>query len=85
MNKDKTYPYYQYDDRDNIIHYEDSDGGWFKKEFNKNDSIYYYENSKGYWRKSEYDNNDNITHFESIYGRINIGSWINGIRIMINE
>ena len=64
MNKDKVYPYY---------------------EFNNNGNRTHYETSKGYWCKYEYDKNNNVIHYGDAYGRINIGSWINGIRIMINE
>ena len=40
-----------YDDKDNRIYYEDSDGGWAKNEYDERDNLIYYEDNYGYWFK----------------------------------
>jgi hypothetical protein len=37
----------EYDDRDNLIYYEKSDGFWCKKEYDDNGNEIYYEKSSG--------------------------------------
>ena len=37
----------EYDDRDNLIYHEDSDGYWYKKEYDNNGNEIYYENVYG--------------------------------------
>ena len=36
-----------YDDKDNRIYYEDSDGYWTKNEYDERDNLIYYEDSAG--------------------------------------
>ena len=43
----KTYPYAEYDNNDNLTYFECSTNYWDKQEFNKNGNQIYYENSNG--------------------------------------
>ena len=54
----------------NCIYYENSDGVWYKQEFDSNGNLIYYESSDGYWSKREYDSNGNL-----IYSEDSIGFW----------
>ena len=53
-----------YDEYENEIYSEDSDGYWWKKEYDENNNLIYSENSYGYWFKKEYDENGNILYKE---------------------
>jgi hypothetical protein len=59
-----------YNTNGNIIYFEDSDGYWYKKEFDQNGNLIYYESSNGDWVKYEYDVNGNETYFENSNGVI---------------
>ena len=37
-----------YDERDNVIYFENSNGFWAKKEYDERDNLIYYEDSDGY-------------------------------------
>jgi hypothetical protein len=52
----------------NQIYWEDSDGFWEKREFDKKNNEIYFENSSGYWEKREYDSNNNEVYYENSYG-----------------
>ena len=45
--KIKQFPFKINDNNGNRIYYEDSDGYWYKKEFDSNNNRTYYENSNG--------------------------------------
>jgi len=64
----KEFPFIINDSNGNKIYYEDSDGYWVKREFDKNGKRTYYENSTRYWAKSEFDENGNETYYEDSYG-----------------
>jgi hypothetical protein len=36
-----------YDDKNNVIYFEDSNGYWFKNEYDEDGNVIYYENSEG--------------------------------------
>ena len=36
-----------YDEKGNLIYFEDSNGFWSKREYDENDNVFYYENSDG--------------------------------------
>ena len=57
-----------YNDQGNEIYYEDSDGFWWKKEYDTNGNNIYYKNSTGGWYKKEYDTNGNNIYRESSDG-----------------
>jgi len=57
-----------YDDNDNEIYREDSDGEWYKYEYDGNGNMIYSEEENGYWYKREYDDNGNNIYFESSNG-----------------
>ena len=41
------FPFEIHDKNGNQIYYEDSDGDWYKNEFDSDDNVIYFENSKG--------------------------------------
>jgi hypothetical protein len=57
-----------YDSNGNLIYYEDSDGYWFKYDYNAGGKLIYSEKSNGYWYKRDYDSNGNITYYENSDG-----------------
>jgi hypothetical protein len=61
---------YDYDDLDNVIFYENSDGEWEKSEYDDNGFEIYFENYRGYWYKREYDEYGNIIYYEDSDGDI---------------
>jgi len=68
--KIKNFPFIIKDKNGNVIYFEDSDGYWYKHEYDSNGKFTYYENSKGYWIKREYDSNGNIIYYENSEGAI---------------
>jgi ribosomal protein L20A (L18A) len=66
--KVKTYPFMIRDDNGKLIYYENSNGDWFKYEYDCNGKNIYYESSYGYWFKKEYDLNGNQIYYENSNG-----------------
>ena len=58
------------DKRGNLIYSEDSDGGWYKYEYDSQGNQIYFENSKGFWAKREYDSQGNKMYYENSDGEI---------------
>jgi len=46
-------PIYLYDEDGNQVYFEDSDGFWWKSEYEDGNPVY-YEDSTGYWSRREY-------------------------------
>ena len=59
-----------YNQNENQIYCEDSDGYWGKSEYGQNGKVIYFENSDGNWEKYEYDNNGNRIYYENSDGKI---------------
>ena len=57
-----------YDENNNEIYFEGSDGVWYKKEFDENNNMIYYENSDGEWVKIGYDEDGNRIYYENSNG-----------------
>lgn len=68
--KIKKFPFIINDHNGNEIYYENSDGYWWKFEFDSNGNEIYYEDSEGFWWKSEYDSNGNRIYYEDLNGTI---------------
>ena len=66
----KKFPYEIKDANGKCIYYEDSDGYWYKCEYDANGNQVYYEDSTGYWFKRECDANGNKVYYENSYGTI---------------
>lgn len=66
--KIKDFPFELKDSKGNQIYFENSDGYWFKCEYNSNGNLIYYEDSDGYWAKCEVDSNGKETYFENSNG-----------------
>ena len=56
------------DDNGNTTYHENSNGYWFKYEYDADGNQTYYENSNGHWFKYEYDDNGNETYYENSTG-----------------
>ena len=68
--KIKEFPFIIKDSKGNRIYYEDSDGGWVKREYDSNGDRIYWEDSDGYWSKSEWDSKGVRIYFEDSDGVI---------------
>lgn len=60
--------YYTYDENDNLLLEENTDGAWKKCEYNENGDLLYMENSYGDYRKYIYDENANLITVEDTEG-----------------
>jgi hypothetical protein len=61
----KDFPFEIRDKNNNEIYYENSNGHWWKQEYDSNNNRIYIENSDGGWWKQEYDSNNNVIYFEN--------------------
>ena len=52
------------DDKRNVVYFENSNGFWFKKEYDQNNNVVYYEDSDASWFKQEYDQNINVVYYK---------------------
>ena len=68
--KIKDFPFVIKDKNGNRIYFEDSDGSWYKREYDSNGNQIYYEDSNGFWNKREYDSNGNQIYYEDSDGDI---------------
>jgi hypothetical protein len=68
--KIKDFPFVIYDKNRNEIYCENSNGYWWKYEYNDNGNRIYYEDSYGHWHKREYDDKGNEIYFENSNGLI---------------
>ncbi|MFA5749589.1 MAG: hypothetical protein WC927_05860 [Bacilli bacterium] len=59
-----------YNEKDNVIYFEDSNGYWSKWEYDEKDHRICYEDSNSYWEKSEYDEKGNMIYYENSNGKI---------------
>ena len=59
-----------YNEKGNVIYYENSKGYWAKWEYDKKGNMIYFESSNDYWGKWEYDKKGNAIYFENSDGRI---------------
>ena len=60
----KVEEYGIYDENNNEIYWEESDGFWVKREYNDYGNIIYSVDSNGYWTKTEYDEYGNEIYYE---------------------
>ena len=60
-----------YDNKDDKVYYEDSNGFWVKRQYDENGNVIYYEDvlyNGTYWFKREYDNQGNEIYYENKFG-----------------
>src|SRR5690606_13406933 len=69
--KIKDFPFEIRDSKGNPIYYENSNGSWFKYEYDSNGNQIYFERSDGFWQKNEFDSNG-----KEIYHEESNGFWI---------
>ena len=66
-----TYFPFSIKDKDgNLIYFEDSNGVWYKAEYDSNGKEIYFEDSNGVWYKAEYDSKGNEIYYENSHGKI---------------
>jgi len=63
-----TFPFYIKDEKGELIYREESNGFWWKKEYDQNGHQIYFENSDGWWVKREFDQDGNQIYFENSGG-----------------
>ena len=68
--KIKDFPFVIKDKDGNEIYFENSDGLWYKSEYDVNGYDIRYEDCTGYWRESEYDSNGREIYYENSDGAI---------------
>ena len=66
----KEFPFFIRNSKGQEIYSENSDGFWYKREYDSNGNRIYHENSDGGWFKREYDSDGNRIYYESSYGTI---------------
>jgi hypothetical protein len=66
----KKRPFGIKDANGNVIYYENSNGFWFKGEYDSDNNEIYYENSNNYWWRRQYDANGNKIYFQDSTGMI---------------
>ena len=66
--KIKDFPFTIKDKNGKKIYCEDSDGSWWRREFDTNGKAIYGEDSDGFWWKSERDANGKEIYFENSTG-----------------
>ena len=64
----KKFPFFIKDDSGNTIYCEDSNGSWWKYEYNSKGNQIYGEDSNGYWYKREYDDRGENIYWENSQG-----------------
>ena len=62
------FPYVDYDDKGNVIYREDSNGSWWKSEFNKHNNLTYREYDDGEWYKWKHNDKGDDTYTENNHG-----------------
>ncbi len=63
-----TFPIEIKDSEGNQTYFENSNGYWWKHEYDADNNETYYETKKGYWFKKEYDAKGNETYYEDSKG-----------------
>tara|TARA_B100002019_G_C21060113_1_gene493676 strand:- start:171 stop:491 length:321 start_codon:yes stop_codon:yes gene_type:complete len=63
-----SFPIKIMDANGNVTYCEDSDGFWYKSEYDTNGNETYYEDSNGDWLKREYGSDGKETYSEDSYG-----------------
>jgi hypothetical protein len=66
----KEFPFVIKDTKGNEIYFENSNGFWYKWEYDSDGNKIYYENSNGGWVKREYDSNGKEIYYENSNGTI---------------
>ena len=68
--KIKQFPFVIKDDNGNLVYHEDSDGYWWKLQYDDANNLVYHEDSYGYWCKKEFDDANNLVYYENSNGYI---------------
>jgi regulation of enolase protein 1 (concanavalin A-like superfamily) len=68
--KVKDFPFFIKDKNNKEIYIENSNGFWYKNEYDQNGRLIYIEDSNGFWSKSEYDQDGKLIYYENSDGNI---------------
>jgi YD repeat-containing protein len=63
-----TFPIKIKDEKGNQTYCEESNGFWYRYEYDKDGNKTYYEDSDGFWSKWEYDEKGKVTYCETSSG-----------------
>ena len=66
----QEFPFSIKDSNGNEIYCENSNGLWYRREWDADNNKIYFENSSGYWCKREYDDNGIEIYWENSDGEI---------------
>ena len=66
----KEFPFFIRNSKGQEIYSENSNGFWYKREYDSDSNHIYAENCDGYWIKYEYDSNGNRIYYENSNGTI---------------
>jgi len=64
------FPYQEFDERGNLVYYENDEQIWRKWEYDHSGNMVYREDSDEYWEKWEYDVHRNSVYYENCTGHI---------------
>jgi hypothetical protein len=64
----KKFPFEIKNDNRQTIYYEESDGDWFKQEFDDKGCLIHYENNRGFYYNREFNSDGNVIYFEDYFG-----------------
>ena len=59
------FPFYMYDEFENLVYIEREDGIWFSYEFDERRNLLYSEDSTRFFIKYEYDQHNNKIYYET--------------------
>lgn len=65
--EDNTY-YTERDQWDNLVFYKNSNGWWWRKEFDERGNCLYHGDASGWWVRNTYDENNNRIGYENYLG-----------------
>ena len=68
--KVNEFPFIIKDKNGKQIYYEDSNGFWYKRQYDQKGNRIYYEYSTGFWEKYQYDQNGKEIYYENSTGFI---------------
>jgi hypothetical protein len=66
--KINDFPFSIKDTNNKEIYSEESNGYWYKNEYDQNGKLIYFEDSGGFWSKREYDQNGKLIYYENSNG-----------------
>ena len=75
----------EYDNRNNLIHYKNSDGDEYWYEYDENNNEIHFKDSDGYEYWREYDKNNNLIHYKNTKGLERFYKYLDNRKIEISK